>query len=64
MNWPCKSRADRLSASDSCLAATGDGIDPACTRFASQARRRDLCLPALQEPAWPAALRTGERAPA
>eukprot|EP00969_Alexandrium_andersonii_P023853 1040857-Alexandrium_andersonii.AAC.1 len=64
MEWPCASRADRLPASDFCLAASGDGIDPACACFACQARRRGLCLPALQEPARLAALSTGEWAPA
>eukprot|EP00969_Alexandrium_andersonii_P140049 6195572-Alexandrium_andersonii.AAC.1 len=64
MEWPCASRADRPSASDFCLAASGDGVDPACACLGCQVQRRALCLPALQEPGRAACLSTGEWAPA
>eukprot|EP00969_Alexandrium_andersonii_P138554 6127440-Alexandrium_andersonii.AAC.1 len=63
MAWPCTSRADRLSGSDYCLAATGDDVDPACACFACQSRRRLLGLPALLEPARLVALRPDEWEP-
>eukprot|EP00969_Alexandrium_andersonii_P079873 3521200-Alexandrium_andersonii.AAC.1 len=64
MEWPCTSRADHLSASDFCLAASGGGVDPHCACFACQAQRRALCLPAFREPARVGSLSPGERSPA
>eukprot|EP00969_Alexandrium_andersonii_P010399 453373-Alexandrium_andersonii.AAC.1 len=60
MARPCTSRFDRLSMSDFCLAATGGGVDSACACFACQARRCDLGLPPLQEPARAVELNPGE----
>eukprot|EP00969_Alexandrium_andersonii_P211212 9328505-Alexandrium_andersonii.AAC.1 len=64
MAWPCSSRANRLSASDFCLAATGDEVDPACACFACQAKHRDFCTPPLAEPPRAVELNPGDWAPA